>query len=204
VISGTGRPWRHGRRTSPRRWPFPRPRAPASADRQTHQAAIPGARRITPREDVIPITDEDRILEVLDEDECRRLLEKTSIGRLAFTDGALPAILPVCYAVHDGHVLVAARRGSPVTKALRGAVVAFEIDAWSGEDRTGWSATVVGPSRVISTPDEVQRLEDLQLTNRPPAVDRCYIAVRIDLLRGWRMTPSTDQDAASPLDPTDL
>ena len=162
-----------------------------------------GARRFTPPEDVIPTTDDDRILEVLDEDECRRLLEKTSIGRLGFTDGALPAILPVSYAVHDGHVLVAARRGNPITRALRGAVVAFEIDAWSGEDRTGWSATVVGPSRVITTPDEVQRLEDLQLTNRPPTADRCYIAVRIDLLRGWRMTPRTNQDGPAPLPPTD-
>ena len=128
---------------------------------------------------------------MLDGDECRRLLEKTSIGRLAFTDGALPAILPVSYTVHDGHVLIAARRGSSVTAALRGAVVAFEVDSWSEEDRTGWSVTVVGPSRVISHPDEVQRLEDLQLTNRPPSPDPCFVAVRIDLVRGWRVTTNT-------------
>jgi nitroimidazol reductase NimA-like FMN-containing flavoprotein (pyridoxamine 5'-phosphate oxidase superfamily) len=142
-------------------------------------------------------TDEDRVLEVLDDDECLRLLEKSSIGRLGYTDGALPAILPVSYAVNDGYVLVASRRGSPMTRALRGSVVAFEVDACSGEDRTGWSVTVVGPSRVISKADEVQRLEALQLTNRPPSPDRCFVAVRIDLLRGWRMTPPTDPDPSA-------
>lgn len=85
--------------------------------------------------------------------------------------------------------MVAASRRSPVAKAVRGAVVAFEVDSWSPDDRSGWSVTVVGPSRVISQPDEVQRLEDLHLTNRPPSADRCYIAVGIDLVKGWRMSP---------------
>jgi uncharacterized protein len=95
----------------------------------------------------------------------------------------------VSYAVHDDHVLVAARRGSDVVRAVRGAVVAFEVDSWSGEERTGWSVTLVGVVRVISARDEVRRLDDLRLTSRPPAPDRCYIAIRINLLKGWRMTP---------------
>jgi hypothetical protein len=156
-----------------------------------------------PQEDAIPTTDEDRVLEVLDDDECLRLLEKSSIGRLGYTDGALPAILPVSYAVNDGHVLVASRRGSPMTAALRGSIVAFEVDVWSGEDRTGWSVTVIGPSRVISHPDEVQRLEALQLTNRPASADRCYVAVRMELLKGWRMTPATGPGPSAPRGPAD-
>jgi len=154
------------------------------------------ARNRCPREDAILIADEDRVIEILDEEECRRLLEKSSIGRLVFTDGALPAVLPVSHALHDGHVLVAARRDSALTGALRGSVVAFQVDAWAGEDRTGWSVTVVGPSRVITSPAEVQRLDDLQLFNRAPSPDRCYVAVRMDMLRGWRMSPSAGAGTA--------
>jgi hypothetical protein len=91
-----------------------------------------------------------------------------------------------------------------VTAALRGSVVAFEVDAFSGEEHLGWSVTVVGPSRVISTPDDVQRLDELGLDTRPRAADRCYIAVRIDLVKGWRMIPRTGHGMPSPLDPTDL
>ncbi|WP_411969394.1 hypothetical protein [Geodermatophilus sp. YIM 151500] len=50
------------------------------------------------------------------------------------------------YAVHGGGVVFPARRDSPVCTAVRGAVVTFRVDSWSGEDRTGWSVTVVGPS----------------------------------------------------------
>jgi hypothetical protein len=91
-----------------------------------------------------------------------------------------------------------------VTAALRGSVVAFEVDAFSGEEHLGWSVTVVGPSRVISTPDDVQRLDELGLNTRPRTADRCYIAVRIDLVKGWRMIPGTAPGMPSPLDPTDL
>jgi uncharacterized protein len=91
-----------------------------------------------------------------------------------------------------------------VTGALRGSVVAFQVDSWSGEDHIGWSVTVVGPSRVISKADEVQRLEELRLSSRPRTADRCYIAVRIDLVKGWRMIPGTAPGMPAPLDPTDL
>ena len=91
-----------------------------------------------------------------------------------------------------------------MTAALRGSVVAFEVDVFSGEEHLGWSVTVVGPSRVISKPDDVQRLEELRLSSRPCTADRCYIAVRIDLVKGWRMMPRTGPGMPSPLDPTDL
>jgi hypothetical protein len=36
-----------------------------------------------------------RVLEDLDESDCRLLLATVPLGRLSFTDGALPMILPV-------------------------------------------------------------------------------------------------------------
>jgi uncharacterized protein len=138
----------------------------------------------------VPTTDEDRVHESLDEEECARLLATTAIGRLGFTDGALPAIVPVSFTLHEGHVLIAARQGSPVVNAVRGSVVAFEVDAYDPAVRTGWSVTVVGPSRVISDPEQVASLAGLPVSARPPDSSRCYISVKLGLIRGWRMAPS--------------
>src|ERR1700712_4514121 len=90
----------------------------------------------------------DRILEVLEPAECRRLLGTVPIGRLAFTEGALPTIQPVRFAVLGDDVLIPARAGSKVLAASSGAIVAFEVDDFDAQGRSGWNVTVIGPARV--------------------------------------------------------
>jgi hypothetical protein len=136
----------------------------------------------------VPTTDEDRLRVVLDEAECRRLLATTATGRLGFTDSALPAIDPVSFTVQDGHVLIPARMGSPVVDAVRGSVVALQADTYDAGRRTGWSVTVVGPSRIISDPGHVATLDGLGVSARPPRHSSCYISIQMGLLRGWQMT----------------
>ena len=153
----------------------------------------------------MPTTDEDRLVEVLSEAECRQLLDTAGTGRLGFTDGALPAIEPVPFAVRDGQVVIPARRGSAFVSAVRGAVVAFEVDSYDAATMTGWSVTVVGWTRLISAPEVVAALEETRVIPRVPAPERCYIAVQLGLLRGWRIaeipagsTPARpDTDATS-------
>ncbi|HEV7211516.1 MAG TPA: pyridoxamine 5'-phosphate oxidase family protein [Blastococcus sp.] len=133
----------------------------------------------------MPTTDEDRAQELLTECEARRLLATVAIGRLAFTSAALPDIQPVSFAVHDGQVLIPARRGSRLVDAVRGAVVAFQADAYDAR-RTGWSVTVVGPSRVVSDPVHVTALNALYLAPGAPTPNRCYVAVQLELVHGYR------------------
>ena len=142
----------------------------------------------------MPLSHQDRVLDVLDEGECRRLLTTADIGRLAFTEGALPAIQPVSFGVHDGHVLIPTRMGSKVAAASRGAVVAFEVDSYDVVARTGWNVTVVGPSRIISDPAEIRALEPLGLSPWAPAPQPCYIAVRIALVRGRRVRARSEAE----------
>ena len=131
--------------------------------------------------------DDDRLFEVLDDAACLQRLGTISTGRLGFTDGALPAILPVPFGLHGGHVLIPARQGSAVVSAVRGAVVAFEGGSYDAATRTGWSVTVVGPTRLLSHPEQVSALQ-LRFSSHPSAADRCYIAVVLGLLRGWQMS----------------
>lgn len=149
----------------------------------------------------MPIADQDRIIEVLHEDECRRLLTTAAIGRIAYTEGALPAIQPVHFTVHDGQILIPTRLGSKVAAASRGAVVAFEVDGYDAGDRTGWNVTVIGASRVIRNPAEVAALDTLGTRAWAPADIRCYIAVSVAVLRGRRIGPrpsAAQPDDASP------
>jgi uncharacterized protein len=141
--------------------------------------------------------EDEQYLEVLDEDECLRLLRTAVIGRLAFTEEALPAIQPVSFLVDGGRILIPTRFGSKVAAASRGAVVAFEVDEFDPGDHTGWNVTVVGPSRVIADPAEVAGLDDLGARPWVPAERSCYIAIPIRLVRGRRVTRRPELDAGA-------
>jgi nitroimidazol reductase NimA-like FMN-containing flavoprotein (pyridoxamine 5'-phosphate oxidase superfamily) len=131
---------------------------------------------------------EDRDVEVLDEAECLALMATMSLGRIAYTEGALPAVQPVAFALGDGEVFVATHRGSNVAVASRGAVVAFEVDDFDAGARTGWTVTVVGASRVISDADEVGRLDEFGVQPWAPAAGHCYIGIQTRLVRGRRIS----------------
>jgi nitroimidazol reductase NimA-like FMN-containing flavoprotein (pyridoxamine 5'-phosphate oxidase superfamily) len=135
----------------------------------------------------VQTTDEDRFLEILDEAQCRGLLTTTTIGRLAFTEGALPAILPASFTLEDGHVLLAVSSANSVVDAVRRAVVAFQVDEFNPVAMTGWSVTVVGPSRIILDPREAATLTRLPGATRLAHPARCYVTVELSLVRGWRM-----------------
>ncbi|MEE1786704.1 pyridoxamine 5'-phosphate oxidase family protein [Streptomyces sp. SP17BM10] len=81
----------------------------------------------------------------LDERQCLRLLAGASVGRVVYTIGALPAVLPIRYRLGpDGSVLLHATARSELVRAVSGALVAFEAGEVDAADGTGWSVTVLG------------------------------------------------------------
>ncbi|GGU70020.1 pyridoxamine 5'-phosphate oxidase family protein [Kitasatospora aureofaciens] len=87
----------------------------------------------------------------LDESQCLKLLGGTAVGRLVYTVGALPAVMPVRYRIAtDGSVLLQANAGSEIALAVTDAVVAFEASELSETDRSGWSVTLLGRADVTS------------------------------------------------------
>jgi hypothetical protein len=141
-------------------------------------------------------TQQQRRLEVLDEEECRRLLESAVIGRLAYTEGALPAIQPVHFAMHNRRVLIPTRVGSKVAAASRGAVVAFEVDEFDPRTRIGWNVTVVGNAHVLDDPVEVAALGALGIRAWAPADRPCFITVDLAIVRGRRLVAGPGDDGA--------
>lgn len=97
-------------------------------------------------------------LEPLSRSECLDLLGRSSLGRVAFTERALPAIRPVNYAL-VGHQLVLRTEADGLGRRLDGQVVAFEVDEIDMEKQTGWSVVVMGTARLLSKPGDLVRAD---------------------------------------------
>ncbi|MBI4939958.1 MAG: pyridoxamine 5'-phosphate oxidase family protein [Actinobacteria bacterium] len=114
--------------------------------------------------------------------ECRRLLAEAVVGRVAFTDRALPAIAAVpCRLTPTGDLLLTVPGGSRLAGAMHDAVVAFQVDDLA----QGWTVTVVGEVRDVE-PAGTGRAE-----GPGPAADddAVVVALSIDVLQGQATGP---------------
>jgi nitroimidazol reductase NimA-like FMN-containing flavoprotein (pyridoxamine 5'-phosphate oxidase superfamily) len=133
-------------------------------------------------------------LRVLSRAECMELLASAPIGRIVFTDRALPAIQPVNYALDGERLVIRTRSGSKLAAAIRDTVVALEADAFDPTGRTGWSVTVVGHARAVPEGrEEFSRLARLPLApwtprhgQRPVHRDH-YIVLPVEQVSGRRV-----------------
>jgi nitroimidazol reductase NimA-like FMN-containing flavoprotein (pyridoxamine 5'-phosphate oxidase superfamily) len=94
-------------------------------------------------------------LEVLGRQQCLALLETVQVGRLVFTEDALPAVQPVNFRLSGDDVVIRVAGGAKLTAAARNFVVAFQADELDPDLRTGWSVTVVGHAQRITDVDEL-------------------------------------------------
>jgi Predicted flavin-nucleotide-binding protein len=96
--------------------------------------------------------------EVLDRRQCLNLLASVPLGRIVFTDRALPAIQPVNFVLDGDNVILRTSLGSAFPATADDTVVAFEADDFDTIHRTGWSVTVVGHAHIVHDPTEASRL----------------------------------------------
>lgn len=126
-------------------------------------------------------------LEVLEREECLRLAASGTVGRVVFTEQALPAITPVAYALKDGSVFLKAREGSRLAHATNGSVVAFEVDEFDPELSRGWSVVFVGKAEPVVEPGRLQQLAELSLPGWATEGGYRWVEVRIELVNGRRL-----------------
>lgn len=127
-------------------------------------------------------------LEVLDTPECLRLLAEAPVGRVVFTDQALPAVQPVVFAVHDDAIVFRTCDGKRVAEATDGAVVAFEADQFDQVRRTGWSVTVVGRARTVTDPDEIAELARMPIELWASDDLGVFVRIDVELVNGRRIS----------------
>ncbi|MFI8391118.1 pyridoxamine 5'-phosphate oxidase family protein [Streptomyces sp. NPDC085540] len=131
-----------------------------------------------------------RHMRELDRAEALRLLSTVSLGRIVFTQHALPAVRPVNHLVEGEYIIVRIHGGGALASLTApadvSAVVAYEADVLDPVTHLGWSVVVTGYARAVSDADEVDRYAHLL---RPWVAHRMTSALRIrpDLVAGFRL-----------------
>jgi hypothetical protein len=93
--------------------------------------------------------------EVLTRAEAITLVETRKVGRLAYTRNALPAVMPVNYAVRNGGIEIWAGSAFALARGLSGTVVAFQVDDLAEAMRPGWTVTVTAMAQSVRRPGAV-------------------------------------------------
>ncbi|MFK4145393.1 pyridoxamine 5'-phosphate oxidase family protein [Streptomyces sp. NPDC004065] len=125
----------------------------------------------------------------MDRQECLRLLAKVPVGRVVYTRQALPAVLPVNFALDtDQSVILRTSAGSDLVRAVDGVVVAFEADEFDAETRSGWSVVVTGQATAVTDPGEHERLLRTGPRSWMPIREDVFIRIESAMVTGRELT----------------
>ena len=131
---------------------------------------------------------------LIPEPQCWELLASASVGRIALSIHALPAILPVQYYL-DGRTLAVCLGHRELPERALNAVVAFAADAIDPQTRSGWSVQVQGRSATPRQPQidtacgwpaagQIVQIKPEIITGH-----RMHLCPLIDSLLAGKMTP---------------
>ncbi|MCY0927985.1 pyridoxamine 5'-phosphate oxidase family protein [Streptomyces sp. H27-H1] len=132
-----------------------------------------------------------RRMRELDKAEALGLVATVSLGRIVFTQHALPAVRPVNHLVEGEDIIVRIHDDGALASLVApadvpGVVVAYEADAIDPVTHLGWSVVVTGYACPVTDADEVARFASLL---RPwvghPATGA--LRIRPDLVTGFRL-----------------
>jgi len=120
-------------------------------------------------------------LGILPRQECLDRLASARIGRLAFVSQGDPVILPVNHGMDGEDIIFRTSSGTKLLAADAEQVVAFEVDGFDADRRSGWSVMVRGVASSVEDTEEVKRLNLLGVWPWADLVERTNW-VRINLL----------------------
>ncbi|MDI2125279.1 pyridoxamine 5'-phosphate oxidase family protein [Yinghuangia seranimata] len=114
--------------------------------------------------------------------EALHLMAGVPVGRVVFTEGALPAIRPVHFFLDRGRIVFRIVGDERLVTALHNSVLAFQADDYDAARGSGWTVTVTGYAARVDAVAEAARL-----THRfPPAwhEDTYVFVVEPELVTG--------------------
>jgi uncharacterized protein len=123
------------------------------------------------------------LLRRLSREECFEFLGRERLGRVAVRIGALPAILPVNYAMFEGDVVIRTAPGTKLSAAIMGVRVGFEIDGANGPT-SGWSVLVVGSASEIRDAASLERVRRLPLESWAPGARDHFVRIPAEQVSG--------------------
>ncbi|HMC38344.1 MAG TPA: pyridoxamine 5'-phosphate oxidase family protein [Acidimicrobiales bacterium] len=127
-------------------------------------------------------------LEILTPEACMELVATESVGRIAISVSALPAIFPVNFRLVNGDVVFLTGEGIKSQAAIEGAVVGFEVDQVDAEHRAGWSVMLIGQARMVT--DEPKITADLRLSPWAGGARTNVVCIHPEFVSGRRIVAS--------------
>ncbi|MDI9885823.1 pyridoxamine 5'-phosphate oxidase family protein [Streptomyces sp. HNM0645] len=129
----------------------------------------------------------------LDRVEALSLLGTVSLGRIVFTERALPAVRPVNHLMDGEDIIVQLHEGATLTSIVAptdevGVVVAYEADVIDPDTHLGWSVVVTGYARRITDDEELARYAARLRPWVAHPVMNAALRIRPDLVTGSRLT----------------
>ncbi|OBI76191.1 pyridoxamine 5'-phosphate oxidase family protein [Mycobacterium sp. E740] len=125
-------------------------------------------------------------LETLNRRQCLDLLQAVRVGRLVFTEDALPAVQPVNFRLWHDDVVIRVAGGPKLAAATDNQVVAFQADELDADLRTGWSVTVVGHAEPITAVDQLVELAGTFLQPWVEGRRDHFVRIRTEKMTGRR------------------
>jgi nitroimidazol reductase NimA-like FMN-containing flavoprotein (pyridoxamine 5'-phosphate oxidase superfamily) len=143
----------------------------------------------------MPSTDERRDrqqLTILPLAACLELIDSVPLGRIGFTSNGRQLILPVTHTRRGLLVSFRAASGAKADAARSATEIAFEVDGYDPNTRTGWSDLGVGRAGLA---DEIMtgHLEASELEPLADAAPRDHwVVIALRDITGRRVGPSDD------------
>lgn len=133
---------------------------------------------------------ESRSLESVSRRDSIELLSSVVVGRVVFTHSALPAVVPVTFAVLDDAVVLRTSAGTRLAAAADRGVLALEADGIDPVARTGWSVVVTGLAELVTDP--IRRGQILSVVEPfAPGDNDVHVRLPLTVVTGRRVVVST-------------
>jgi uncharacterized protein len=119
------------------------------------------------------------------------LLATAPVGRIVFTQDALPAIHPVSFVLDGDDVVINTGEDSALLSAVAESIVAFEADEVDAARNDAWSVVVIGRAQLVTDPQIVERLRvDMHAWTDGLAESARFIRIRPEIVSGRRISPT--------------
>jgi nitroimidazol reductase NimA-like FMN-containing flavoprotein (pyridoxamine 5'-phosphate oxidase superfamily) len=123
----------------------------------------------------------------LDRADCLRLLAVGIVGRVVFTDAAMPAAHPVTYLLDGEEIVFRTQGGGKLAAATVHRVVAFQVDEIDLDAKTGWSVLGVGQAYEVTDPIRLADLAERLPAAWVPSREGHAVAIPLQRLTGRRL-----------------